>query len=81
MIFNQSESRIMDLRLIFFSDKKMRLCNGACDTHRGGGGVSGSQTEVVPMLVRAPQNWTREWRNPWCQNLPLNGVEQYKIYP
>ena len=29
----------------------------------GGGGVT-SQTEVVPMLVRAPQNWT----------LGLNGV-------
>ena len=36
----------------------------------GGGGGGHSQTEVVPMLVRAPQNWT------------LNGViPGVKIYP
>ena len=37
----------------------------------GGGGPGGhSQTEVVPMLVRAPHNWT------------LNGViPDVKIYP
>ena len=36
----------------------------------GGGGGGPSETEVVPMLVRVPQNWT------------LNGViPGVKIYP
>ena len=50
-----------------------------------------SQTEVVPMLVRAPQNWTLngvipgvkstpKWRRE-MYNLPLNGVGQLKSNP
>ena len=41
-----------------------------CGAQERGGGGGHSQTEVVPMLVRAPQNWTL--------NDVIPGV---KIYP
>ena len=46
----------------------------------GGGGGGHSQTEVVPMLVRAPQNWTLNGVIPVSKST-LNGVEKCKIYP
>ena len=49
---------------------------------RGGGGGH-SQTEVVGPTHARPSTSKLDpkWRNPWCQNLPLNGVENVKSTP
>ena len=52
----------------------------SAESREGGGGGSladWSGTHACPSTSQLDP----KWRNPWCQNLPLNGVENVDFYP